>query len=106
NPLYVAPVFTALEYGAFRAFGVGLWQARTVPVASGLLAIAMLMAGLSVLTGRRAALVGGALLATNYAWVMWNRAALMESTMIAFLVVAWAAYAMGSRRAAWGFVAG
>ena len=23
NPLFVAPVFTALEYGAFRAFGVG-----------------------------------------------------------------------------------
>jgi hypothetical protein len=106
NPLYLAPVFTALEYGAFRTFGVGLWQARTVPVASGLVAIVLLMAGLSVVTGRRAALIGGALLATNYAWVMWNRAALMESTMIAFLVVAWAAYAMGTRRSAWGFVAG
>jgi 4-amino-4-deoxy-L-arabinose transferase-like glycosyltransferase len=106
NPLYIAPVFTALEYGAFRTFGVGLWQARTVPVASGVVAIVLLMAGLCALSGRRTALIGGALLATNYAWVMWNRAALMESTMIAFIVVAWAAYAMGSRRAAWGFVAG
>ena len=33
----ITPVFTGLEYIAFRAFGVGTWQARTVPVASGLL---------------------------------------------------------------------
>src|SRR5215216_1061666 len=30
NPMYIAPVFTALEYVSFRAFGVGLWQARLV----------------------------------------------------------------------------
>jgi 4-amino-4-deoxy-L-arabinose transferase-like glycosyltransferase len=106
NPVFIAPVFTALEYGAFEAFGVGTWQARTVPVVFGLLALAALMAGLSVLAGRRAAVIGGLLLAGNYTWVMWNRAALMESTMTAFIVIGWAAYAMGARRPAWGFVAG
>lgn len=106
NPVFVAPAFTALEYAAFRTFGVGLWQARTVPVASGLLALVLLMAGLSAVGGRRAAVIGGVLLATDYGWVMWNRAALMESTMTAFLVVAWAAYAMAGRRAVWGFIAG
>ncbi len=35
NPMYIAPVFTALEAAAFKTFGVGTWQARTVPVASG-----------------------------------------------------------------------
>ena len=35
NPLYIAPVFTGLEYGAFRAFGVGLWQARSVSMLGG-----------------------------------------------------------------------
>src|SRR5215211_1234819 len=30
NPMYIAPVFTALEYASFRTFGVGLWQARLV----------------------------------------------------------------------------
>ena len=77
NPVYVAPVFTALEYAAFREFGVGLVQARLVPVASGLVAIVFLAAGLSAAANRRAALIGSALLATNYAFVMWNRAALM-----------------------------
>ena len=109
NPVFIAPVFTALEYGAFRAFGVGTWQARTVPVASGLLAIIALMAGLHAATrqhSERTALVGGAVLAVNFTWVAWNRAALMESTMTMFIVVAWAAYAMSARRPLWGVVAG
>jgi 4-amino-4-deoxy-L-arabinose transferase-like glycosyltransferase len=106
NPVYIAPVFTALEYGSFAVFGVGTWQARLVPVVSGLAAVALLIAGLNALAGRRAALLGGTLLATNYMFVMWNRAALMESTMTAFLVAGWAAYAMSDRRPAWGLAAG
>jgi hypothetical protein len=77
-----------------------------VPVVSGLAAIAFLMAGLSALAGRRAALLGGALLAGNYAFVMWNRAALMESTMTALIVISWSAYALASRRPGWAFVSG
>ena len=106
NPVFIAPVFTALEYAAFRAFGVGTWQARTVPVTSGLVAIAALAIGLFAIGGRRAALIGATLLATNYVFVMWNRAALMESTMTAFIVVSWAAYALAGRRPAWGLAAG
>ncbi|MBK5298591.1 MAG: glycosyltransferase family 39 protein, partial [Vicinamibacteria bacterium] len=106
NPVFVAPVFTGLEYAAFRAFGVGTWQARTVPLVSGLLAVAALAIGLSAVTGRRTALIGACLLATNYVFVMWNRAALMESTMTAFIVGAWAAYAIAVRRPVWGLAAG
>jgi 4-amino-4-deoxy-L-arabinose transferase-like glycosyltransferase len=106
NPVFIAPVFTALEYVAFSLFGVGTWQARTVPVASGLVAIVALGIGLRALAGSRAGVIGAALLATNYVFVMWNRAALMESTMTAFIVVGWAAYAVASRRAAAGLVAG
>ena len=106
NPVFIAPVFTAFEYVAFRQFGVGTWQARTVPLASGLVALVALVAGLSAVVGRRGALIGGALLATNYVFVMWNRAALMESTMTMFVVVAWAAYAVAQRRPAWGLLAG
>ena len=34
NPMFIAPVFTGLEAAAFNAFGVGTWQARTVPATS------------------------------------------------------------------------
>ena len=60
NPMFIAPVFTALEAAAFKAFGVGTWQARTVPAASGLIAVVALMWGLWTVGGRKAALVGGA----------------------------------------------
>ena len=39
NPLYVAPVFTGLEYAAFAALGVGTWQARLVPMTLGVIAV-------------------------------------------------------------------
>jgi 4-amino-4-deoxy-L-arabinose transferase-like glycosyltransferase len=107
NPVFIAPVFTCLEYVAFRELGVGTWQARTVPLASGLFAIAALAAGLAATGGKRPALIGAILLATNYVFVMWNRAALMESTMTAFMVGAWGAYALAhSRGATWGLVSG
>jgi len=110
NPVFIAPVFTALEYVAFETFGVGTWQARLVPLVSGLLAVVALMLGLSVVAGRRAAVVGGLLLATSYTFVMWNRAALMESTMTAFIVISWAAYALATtttrRSTVWGVLAG
>ena len=35
NPMYIAPVFTALEFVSFKAFGVGVRQARLVPEALG-----------------------------------------------------------------------
>lgn len=106
NPVFIAPVFTALEYLAFSLFGVGTWQARAVPIVSGLAAVGALGWGLTALAGRRAGLIGAALLATNYVFVMWNRAALMESTMTAFIVAAWAAYAAATRRPVIGLVAG
>ena len=89
-------MFTGLEYASFSAFGVGTWLARLVPAASGIVAIIALMAGLWAVTGRNAALFGGTLLTTSYTFVMWNRAALMESTMTAFIVVSWAAYALAT----------
>jgi 4-amino-4-deoxy-L-arabinose transferase-like glycosyltransferase len=106
NPMFIAPVFTALEFGAFSLWGVGTWQARMIPALSGLAAIALLCAGLTALAGRRAGTIGAALLATNYVWVMWNRAALMESTMTSLIVAGWACYAVAARRPAAGLLAG
>ena len=106
NPMFVAPVFTGLEYIAFSVAGVGTWQARTVSVAAGLASVLLLAVGLRACSGRQAALIGAILLATNYVFVMWNRAALMESTMTAFLVAGWAAYAVAGRRPVIGFLAG
>lgn len=106
NPMYVTPVFTGLEYVSFRAFGVGVRQARLVPEVLGLLSVLLLALGARRIAGREAGLIAGALLAANYPYVMWNRAALMEGPMTAFLVVSWYCYVRAQGQAWWGLLAG
>jgi 4-amino-4-deoxy-L-arabinose transferase-like glycosyltransferase len=106
NPMYIAPVFTGLEYLSFATFGVGVRQARLVSELTGLASVVLLALGVGRLAGREAGLCAGALLATNYVYVMWNRAALMEASMVAFIVAAWYCYVRAQARPAWGVLAG
>lgn len=106
NPMYIAPVFTLLEYVSFDLFGVGVRQARLVPEVMGLASVLLLALGVRRLAGRDAAVIAGALLATNYVYVMWNRAALMEGPMTTFIVASWYCYVRAQRRAWWGLAAG
>jgi 4-amino-4-deoxy-L-arabinose transferase-like glycosyltransferase len=105
NPLYIAPVFTGLEYVSFATFGVGTWQARLVSEVTGVLSVILLACGVRRIAGREAGLIAGALLATNYVYVMWNRAALMEASMVAFMVFSWYCYVRAQTRPIWGLVA-
>src|SRR5262245_46487250 len=106
NPMYIAPVFTGLEYASFRAFGVGVRQARLVPEIFGLAAVCLLALGVQRIAGRLAALIAAALLATNYFYVMWDRTALMEGPMVAFMVASWFCYTRADTSPPWGIAAG
>ncbi|HMC77856.1 MAG TPA: glycosyltransferase family 39 protein [Vicinamibacterales bacterium] len=106
NPVYIAPVFTALEYVAFRAFGVGVRQARLVSEIAGFLSVILLALGVRRIAGDRAGLIAGALLATNYVYVMYNRAAIMEALMAAFIVASWYCSTRAEREPRWGAAAG
>ena len=100
--MYVSPVFTGLEYLSFSAFGVGLvagapgldcrGPGRNIRPGLGLRAIAT----------PGVALTGALLLAVNFTWVMYSRVALLEATMVAALVAAWACYAKAERNWRWG----
>jgi 4-amino-4-deoxy-L-arabinose transferase-like glycosyltransferase len=105
NPVYIAPVFTALEYASFKAFGVGVRQARVAPELCGLLSVWLLGLGVARLAGRRAGLMAALLLGTNYIYVMWNRAALMEGPMVAFMVAGWYFYVRTEDDPRWGLAA-
>ena len=54
-------------------------------------------------TDRRAprGVIAAALLATNYVYVMWNRAAMMEAPMVAFIVASWYCGTRAESRARW-----
>lgn len=106
NPMYLAPVFTGLEYVSFAALNVGLWQARLVSELSGWISVFLLGLGVARIANREAGLIAAALLAANYVYVTWNRAALMETTMISFMVVSWYCYARAERSPMWGLFAG
>ena len=106
NPMFIAPVFTVLEYGSFRLFGVGVRQARVPPEALGWLSVLFLALGVGRLAGRQAGLIAAALLATNYVYIMWNRTALMEGPMAAFMVAAWYCYVRAETSPRWGWAAG
>jgi 4-amino-4-deoxy-L-arabinose transferase-like glycosyltransferase len=105
NPMYIAPVFTGLEYLSFRLFGVGVWQARLVPELLGIGSILLLGLGVARQAGRHAGLIAAGLLGTNYVYAMWNRAALMEGPMVAFIVGAWYCYARMEDDPRWGAAA-
>jgi 4-amino-4-deoxy-L-arabinose transferase-like glycosyltransferase len=107
NPMYIAPVFTGLEYVSFKAFGVGVRQARLVSQLTGFASVILLALGLHRIGGRESALIAGLLAATNYEYVMYNRAATMEASMVAFMVASWYCYvrAQTGSRWAWGAAA-
>jgi 4-amino-4-deoxy-L-arabinose transferase-like glycosyltransferase len=106
NPMFIAPVFTALEYLSFAAFGVGVWQARLVSEVAGIGSVLLLALGTRRVAGPTAGLLAGALVATNYVYVMYDRAAIMEATMVAFMVAAWYCYVRAQERPIWGIGAG
>jgi len=103
NPMFISPVFTALEYASFALLGTGVRQARLVPEVLGCLSVLLLGAGIANVAGRRAGLIAAAFLATNYVYVMWNRAALMEAPMTAFMVASWYCYAQTGRASRWAW---
>ena len=105
NPMYIAPVFSALEYASFASFGVGVWQARLVSEVTGFVSVLLLALGVRRIAGSEAAIAAAALLATNYVYVMWNRAALMEASMVAFIVFSWYFYVRAQRNPSWGWLA-
>lgn len=106
NPVYIAPVFTAAEYVSFSVFGVGVWQARLVSELAGFASVILLALGVRRLGGNLAGLIAGGLLATNYVYVMYNRAAIVEALMTAFIVCAWYCSTRAPRAPLWGAAAG
>jgi 4-amino-4-deoxy-L-arabinose transferase-like glycosyltransferase len=106
NPMFITPVLTGLEYLSFRSFGVGLWQARLVSEAMGVLAVLLLGLAVARIGGRRAGLVAAGLLAANFVSVMYSRAAIMEGPMVSLMVASWYCYGRASESPRWGFAAG
>ncbi len=106
NPMYITPVLTGLEYASFRLLGVGLRQARLVSELLGVVSVWLIGLAVARRANRKAGLMAASLLATNFIYVMYDRAATMEATMVALLVISYYGHARASDQPAWGLLAG
>ena len=93
NPLYIAPVFTGLEYASVpRVRRRALAGSQRVDARGRRCRCCCLVRPCGGWAGPRPGVIAAGLLATNYVWVMYSRAALMEASMVAFMVASfWAA---------------
>jgi hypothetical protein len=84
----------------FRAFGVGLVEARVFVVVHSIVALALLMWLAMVRHGLPTAVAAGLLLGLNWAYLVFSRLALMEGALLCWLLLASAALSQFERRPA------
>jgi hypothetical protein len=70
------------------------------------LSVILLGLGMRRIAGEAAGLLAAGLLATSYVYVMYDRAAIMEALMTAFIVASWYCSTRAERQPAWGAAAG
>jgi len=101
HPEVLSPVLNAVQEAVFRAFGVGLVQARLVSVACSLGALALFWDGLRRVWGPKVALMGLLFLGGDAVFVFYNRLALLETPAVLVVCAAFWAY---TQNRPWGWV--
>ncbi len=100
HPEVLSPVLNAVQEAVFRAFGVGLIQARLISVACSLGALALFGDGLRRVWGPRVALTGLVFLGGDAVFIFYNRLALLETPAVMVACAAFWAYTL-NRPWAW-----
>jgi hypothetical protein len=104
NPLFIAPVFTGLEYLSFAALGVGVRQARLVSELAGHASVELLALGHEDRRHAPSDAPGETRARAKHA--MSHRRARHEALMAAFIVASWYCSTRAEREPAWGAAAG
>ncbi len=94
HPEVLSPVLNWVQEAVFRAFGVGLVQARLISVACSLGALALFGDGLRRVWGPKVALAGLLFLGGDAVFVFYNRLALLETPAVLVVCAALWAYTL------------
>ncbi len=86
NNMYASPLTHGPTFVSFRLFGVGLRQARIIPVALSLIAVLLIIWGLP----GHAAPLGALLFSSNVLLIHFGRLSLLEAPLILLLLASWA----------------
>ncbi len=100
----VSPLFSVIMFFNIKLFGFGFSQARMVSVLFGLGTILLTFFILKREAGTKAGLLGSFLASTSFLWIMQNRLALEESTMVFFVLLSIFFWTFPARRS-WQFLA-
>lgn len=104
NPIFYTPLFTLLQFIVFECFGVSLASARLGGAVLGALTPLLLFGVVKEWFSRKTAWLAAIFLGANYAFIMHNRLALLETPMVFLLVAVLYFWQRGIRRGDYNFV--
>ena len=87
NPVFTSLTFTGFEYLIFKLFGIGTFQARLVSMVLGCLTLFLFYSAIRKGYDEKVGIVALLLLGTNYIFLMYNKIAILETTLIFFMVL-------------------
>ncbi len=100
---YKFPAMGWISFAFFQLIGIGYWQANLIPVISGLLTIALIAAYGHEQFNRRVALIAALFMATNYAFLIYNRIPVVYSPLACGMALALYFWGRGGRHPGWYF---
>lgn len=106
NPMYISPVFTFFEFISFKIFGVNTFSARLVSMLLGSFSILFLFLFVRNTYGYKSAIISLILFGGNYFYLMFNRVAMLETTMIFFIILSIWLYQKGLYNKIYCFISG
>ncbi len=104
---YLFPAMSWLGWGVFGLLGVGFWQANFISVLMGLLSVGLLAAFARREFGPRVALLTALFMATDYAYLMYNRVPMVYTTAACGMALVLYCWSRGRRgHGGWFLLAG
>ena len=87
NDFYISPILAYIKWGVFAALGVGIAQARLIPLFFSMLTLLFFYLAMKESFERRTAVLAVALLGLDYVFIMFNLLWLSENAIVFFMVL-------------------
>ncbi len=104
--LYIAPLFSIIEYSVFKILGVSIFSARLAPAVAGSLSIIVFYLLLRRFWDKEKSALATLFLGFSAIHIHYSRMAFIETTLILFLLLSLYFWVKGNDHWIWGFFSG
>lgn len=101
NNMLIMPTLHAIQVAVFRVWGVGIVQARMIPVVASLATLPLLFFAVDISLGRRSAVTATLFLGLDHVYLLYNRLALMDSPAASVLIIVFCCWVTALRNIGW-----